>query len=57
MDEVHLEKARQSLLDRQHFNFKEEETADESDAENDCNRIPKLNKCESKSQQYKHNLR
>ena len=52
-----MEKARQSLLDRQHFNFKEEETADESDAENDCNRIPKLNKCESKSQQYKHNLR
>ena len=54
---IHKEKAQQSLLDRSHFNFVEEETQDESDAEGDCGRVPKLRKCESKRNGFAHNMK
>ena len=56
VDQVHQDKADQSLLDPHHFNFEEEDEGDETDAESDCNRVPKLNKFESKNQRYMHNM-
>lgn len=59
VDVKHLEKAGESLLDREHFNYEEEtsSTEDESAAEDDCNRVPTLPKFEAKNNRYKHNLK
>ena len=54
-----MEKARQSLLEREHFNFREEEdTADEEPNEEDNTKVPELNKFEIKKNcSYRHNMK
>ena len=56
--DAHFERAKQSLLEREHFNFKEdEETADETHEE-DNTKVPELNKFEIKKNcSYRHNMK
>ena len=46
-------------MDKDHFDFDAAllETAEGSDAEDDCNRVPSLSKCEAKNNRYKKNLK
>ena len=53
-----MDRAKQTLLERENFNFKEdEETADETHEE-DNTKVPELNKFEIKKNcSYRHNMK
>ena len=59
IEEVHQEKAKESLLQRFDFNFEDTSASDQADDEDDFHdgTVPKFTKFESKRARYKNNMK